>query len=374
MCLWDSSFGRRRQRINLRIAELILASIGHSVELASGTDQALACLAHRSCDAVLMDLSNARDGRLRADPPHSPRRSRRRRSASRLSRSPPTPCRTTVPKILDTGMDDYVAKPIRMAELVAALQRKVSSRRPRPYPRRSPRRSTRESWPRHTSQPGADGPSAARTGAKLPGSAASAARLDRGRLAPPEFCRTGRSRARWPELPLRSAPPRFATMRSSLSRPLASTTKAPLNGTGANSAPPRPPSGLQRSSISCLPDPAALRPGAIPNGIAKNLDRRSGVERDLRARLLCPGVCQRHQLSMGSTTRSGSLEFDSATAGGDNRLSMAQPPVAGIVGGGIGGGGGGRPAPDRRRRHGVRASRGAEGGRQASYTSPTAAG
>jgi CheY-like chemotaxis protein len=108
---------------NLRVAELILASIGHSVELASGADQALDCLAHRSYDAVLMDCQMPV-----VDGYELTRRIRRGDAAGVNPRIPIIAVTAhALPddraKCLEAGMDDYVPKPIRMAELIAALQR-----------------------------------------------------------------------------------------------------------------------------------------------------------------------------------------------------------------------------------------------------------
>jgi CheY-like chemotaxis protein/HPt (histidine-containing phosphotransfer) domain-containing protein len=108
---------------NLRIAELILASIGHSVERASGADEALTCLAHRSYDAVLMDCQMpVIDG-------YELTRRIRRGDAAGVNPRIPIIAVTAFAlsddraKCLEAGMDDYVTKPIRMAELIAAFQR-----------------------------------------------------------------------------------------------------------------------------------------------------------------------------------------------------------------------------------------------------------
>jgi len=108
---------------NLRIAELILASIGHTVELANAAEQALACLARRRYDAVLMDCQMPV-----VDGYELTRRIRRGEAVGVDPRIPIIAVTAhALPddraKCLAAGMDDYVAKPIRITELVAALQR-----------------------------------------------------------------------------------------------------------------------------------------------------------------------------------------------------------------------------------------------------------
>jgi CheY-like chemotaxis protein len=144
---------------NRRIAELILASIGHSVEVASGADQALAFLADRSYDAVLMDCQMPV-----VDGYELTRRIRRGDAAGVDPRIPIIAVTAhALPddraKCLESGMDDYVTKPIRMPELVAALQRQGFAAAAPALSAPKPMLFDPQALALARSLPGADGPS-----------------------------------------------------------------------------------------------------------------------------------------------------------------------------------------------------------------------
>jgi len=110
---------------NLRIAELILASLGHTVDLASDAAAAFARLAAQKYDALLMDCQMpVVDGY---------ELTRRIRAGAAPNVDPRIPIIAVTAhalpddraKCLASGMDDYVTKPIRVADLSAALHRQT---------------------------------------------------------------------------------------------------------------------------------------------------------------------------------------------------------------------------------------------------------
>ncbi len=112
---------------NLRIAELILASLGHTVELAPDAATAAAYLADRKYHAVLLDCQMpVVDGY---------EFTRRIRAGAVSGADPRIPIIAVTAhalpddraKCLDSGMDDSVTKPIRVAELSAALHRQTQT-------------------------------------------------------------------------------------------------------------------------------------------------------------------------------------------------------------------------------------------------------
>ena len=114
--------------VNQKVATLLLTQMGHHVDVVSNGLEALAALERRGYDVVLMDvqmpvmdgLEATRQIRLTLGPERQPRIVAMTanalvedRDAARLA-----------------GMDDYLAKPVRPAELAAALSR-VVPREPR---------------------------------------------------------------------------------------------------------------------------------------------------------------------------------------------------------------------------------------------------
>jgi len=112
---------------NLRVAQLILAGDGHTVELAGDAETGLRLLAERSYDAVLMDCQMPVLDGYEA--------TRRIRSGLIPGVNPRIPIIAVTAhalpddrgKCLACGMDDYVPKPIRAGDLLAALQRQILS-------------------------------------------------------------------------------------------------------------------------------------------------------------------------------------------------------------------------------------------------------
>jgi PAS domain S-box-containing protein len=108
---------------NQRVASLLLAREGHRVEVASDGQKALERLAEQTFDAVLMDCQMpVLDGYEAA---------RRIRSGRLPGVNPAVPIIALTSyareddriQCLEAGMNDHVAKPMRMAELAAALAR-----------------------------------------------------------------------------------------------------------------------------------------------------------------------------------------------------------------------------------------------------------
>ncbi len=106
--------------INQRVAVLMLRSLGHDVEVARDGREALAALRARAFDAVLMDVQMPGMDGLEASrevrrewPENGPRIIALTANAMKEDRE----------RCLAAGMDDYLAKPIQMEELKAALSR-----------------------------------------------------------------------------------------------------------------------------------------------------------------------------------------------------------------------------------------------------------
>ncbi|MBI3886462.1 MAG: response regulator [Opitutae bacterium] len=119
---------------NQRVATMLLESMGHSVEIALNGQRALAQLAAQEFDAVLMDCQMPGFDGYEA--------TRRIRSGTVPGVNPRVPVIAVTAyarpedreRCLAAGMDDYVAKPIRPAELRAALAR-CGFGRGAPHPR-----------------------------------------------------------------------------------------------------------------------------------------------------------------------------------------------------------------------------------------------
>jgi signal transduction histidine kinase/CheY-like chemotaxis protein len=109
--------------IGQRVARLMLESLGLAVELASDGAEAVAATARRRYDLVLMDC------RLPTfDGYEATRRIRRRESETGSPRTPIVALTANVEAseseaCFDAGMDDFLAKPIRRAQLVERLRR-----------------------------------------------------------------------------------------------------------------------------------------------------------------------------------------------------------------------------------------------------------
>ncbi len=112
---------------NQQVASMLLDSLGHKAVVASNGHQALERLAHREFDAVLMDCQMPLlDG-------YETTRWIRSGKVAGVNVRIPVIALTAYAReedrqrCLDAGMNDYVAKPIRIAELKAALLRAVAN-------------------------------------------------------------------------------------------------------------------------------------------------------------------------------------------------------------------------------------------------------
>ena len=114
--------------VNQKVATLLLTQMGHHVDVVSNGLEAMAALERRGYDVVLMDvqmpvmdgLEATRQIRLTLDPERQPRIVAMTANALVEDRD----------AARVAGMDDYLAKPVRPAELAAALSR-VVPREPR---------------------------------------------------------------------------------------------------------------------------------------------------------------------------------------------------------------------------------------------------
>ncbi|MBE0542036.1 MAG: CHASE domain-containing protein [Verrucomicrobia bacterium] len=108
--------------INLEVAMAILGKLGHSVLVATNGRQALAALDHATFDLILMDMQMPGMDGLEAT------RLIREREKTTGGRVPIIALTAHVrpsdrQRCLAVGMDDYVAKPIRREDLLAAISR-----------------------------------------------------------------------------------------------------------------------------------------------------------------------------------------------------------------------------------------------------------
>ena len=108
--------------VNRRLAQALLERRGHSVGLASNGREALAALETSRFDVVLMDVQMPELDGLEAT---AAIRARERESGAHLPIVAMTAhaMKGDRERCLAAGMDDYVAKPVRPAELYAALER-----------------------------------------------------------------------------------------------------------------------------------------------------------------------------------------------------------------------------------------------------------
>jgi two-component system, sensor histidine kinase and response regulator len=107
--------------INQQVARGMLARLGYSADLASNGEEALDALGRGSYAAILMDCHMPR-----MDGFESSREIRRREGASRhtpIIAMTASAMRGERERCLAAGMDDYIAKPVRLQELRARLQR-----------------------------------------------------------------------------------------------------------------------------------------------------------------------------------------------------------------------------------------------------------
>ncbi len=108
--------------VNRRLAQALLERQGHSVSLASNGREALAALETSRFDVVLMDVQMPELDGLEAT---AAIRARERESGAHLPIVAMTAhaMKGDRERCIAAGMDDYVAKPVRPAELYAALER-----------------------------------------------------------------------------------------------------------------------------------------------------------------------------------------------------------------------------------------------------------
>ncbi|MEM6571778.1 MAG: ATP-binding protein [Planctomycetota bacterium] len=118
-------------RVNQRVAQLLLESWGHEVQIASNGQKALLALEEATFDIVLMDMQMPVMGGLEA--------TRRIRESERSSDDPPTLILAMTANVApeaaaqcaEAGMDDHIAKPIDADELFARLEAVAEHRAPR---------------------------------------------------------------------------------------------------------------------------------------------------------------------------------------------------------------------------------------------------
>lgn len=129
--------------VNRELAVALLNELGHSVEIAANGHAVLAWLEQSTFDVILMDLQMPGLDGLAAT------REIRRRELARAPAGAPPPHQPIIAltahamkgdreACLAAGMDEYVAKPIREPELVAALNQIVPASGPAAEPERSP--------------------------------------------------------------------------------------------------------------------------------------------------------------------------------------------------------------------------------------------
>ncbi|MCB1889098.1 MAG: response regulator [Rhodocyclaceae bacterium] len=119
--------------VNQTVASKILQKAGHSVSIAANGKEAIEQFDQRVFDLILMDVQMPVMGGLEAAQAIRAREARRSWSAEGQWRQTPIVAMTAHAmqgdreRCLDSGMDDYVAKPIKPAELFAAIERVCGS-------------------------------------------------------------------------------------------------------------------------------------------------------------------------------------------------------------------------------------------------------
>ncbi len=119
--------------VNQTVASKILQKAGHSVSIAANGKEAIEQFDNRIFDLILMDVQMPVMGGLEAAQAIRAREARRSWSAEGDWRQTPIVAMTAHAmqgdreRCLDAGMDDYVAKPIKPAELFAAIERVCGS-------------------------------------------------------------------------------------------------------------------------------------------------------------------------------------------------------------------------------------------------------
>ncbi|MCX6956101.1 MAG: response regulator [Verrucomicrobia bacterium] len=147
---------------NQRVATLLLEKMGHAVTVAANGQLALTALAEQEFDAVLMDCQMpVLDG-------YGATRQIRSGALSGVDRQIPIIALTAYARTedrvrcLDAGMDDYITKPVRAAELQAALERRMNGNGAAgPEPATVPEEKVidEEAWAAVRALPGMRGPS-----------------------------------------------------------------------------------------------------------------------------------------------------------------------------------------------------------------------
>ncbi len=106
--------------VNQKVAQAMLRRLGYAADLAADGLEVLAALAVRSYDVILMDVQMPQLDGLEATREICRRWPGRRPRIIAMTANAMQGDRALC---LDAGMDDYMAKPVRREDLVAALQR-----------------------------------------------------------------------------------------------------------------------------------------------------------------------------------------------------------------------------------------------------------
>ncbi len=128
-------------RVNAKLAVAMLEKYGCLVDVAADGLEALEALGRATYDLVLMDCQMPE-----LDGFEATRRLRAREEAAGLPRTPIVAMTANAmagdrERCLEAGMDDYIAKPVRPADLQTAVARHVTRRYGRPVPQADPQRA-----------------------------------------------------------------------------------------------------------------------------------------------------------------------------------------------------------------------------------------
>ena len=118
--------------VNQKVAQLMLQRLGHRTDLAANGQEVLRALENQSCDLVLMDIQMPQMDGLEATATI--------RTAPRFAAKAGIPIVAMTAyamagdreRFLAAGMDDYVAKPVSIEELRAAIERAMAKAAPPP--------------------------------------------------------------------------------------------------------------------------------------------------------------------------------------------------------------------------------------------------